>query len=314
MPKLRPAALLGLTLLAPASQSWGAEVVTSIKPLELLVRAVAGNSVEITSLVPSGASPHTYNMRPSQRRALENADAIFWVGPEMESFLTRILAGDDFKSRAVALTPGSDAPEEHTTGQDEHDHSPEPDHHDHHDEHDHGEGEDPHTWLDPMLALEMAHTIRNTLVSIEGMDAEILDNNLERFEASLVTTDKEIQAQLAPVREIGLFSYHDAFTRFAEHYDLSLEGILTLNPELSPGARHIQEVQAKLQAAPNPCVLTEPQFNRQWWTGITEGINIRFSTWDPLASDIESNAEGYQNFLLSISSAVTACLPEDTEH
>ncbi|MBZ2167614.1 zinc ABC transporter substrate-binding protein [Marinobacter sp. F4216] len=314
MPKLRPAALLGLTLLAPASQSWGAEVVTSIKPLELLVRAVAGNSVEITSLVPSGASPHTYNMRPSQRRALENADAIFWVGPEMESFLTRILAGDDFKSRAVALTPGSDATEEHTTGHDEHDHLPEPDHHDHHDEHDHGEGEDPHTWLDPMLALEMAHTIRNTLVSIEGLDAKILDNNLERFEASLVTTDKEIEAQLAPVREIGLFSYHDAFTRFAEHYDLSLEGILTLNPELSPGARHIQEVQAKLQAAPNPCVLTEPQFNRQWWTGITEGINVRFSTWDPLASDIESNAEGYQNFLLSISSAVTACLPEDTEH
>ena len=85
--------------------------------------------------------------------------------------------------------------------------------------------------------------------------------------------------------------------------------MLTLNPELSPGARHIAEVQNRLQQANQPCLLTEPQFNRQWWRSITEGLDITFSTWDPLATDIESNADGYINFQNSIADAVANCLP-----
>jgi zinc transport system substrate-binding protein len=112
------------------------------------------------------------------------------------------------------------------------------------------------------------------------------------------------------VHDISLFSYHSAFERFAEHYNLHLDGVLTLNPELSPGARHIAEVQNKLEQATQPCLLTEPQFDRQWWRAITEGMNVTFSTWDPLATDIESNQQGYINFQNSIAEAVLKCSPE----
>ena len=104
------------------------QVVTSIKPLELLVLAVADDDVEITNLVPSGSSPHTYTMKPSQRRALQSADRVFWVGPQLESFLARLLEGDELQSRTIALAPGE-------ADDDGHNHQ-EPDHHDH--GHDHG--------------------------------------------------------------------------------------------------------------------------------------------------------------------------------
>ena len=95
-------------LMLGSGPTFGADnplVVTSLKPLELLVRAVAHDQVAVTTLVPAGSSPHTYQLRPSQRQDLEDAERVFWVGPDMETFLTRLLSGPDLRDRAVALAP-----------------------------------------------------------------------------------------------------------------------------------------------------------------------------------------------------------------
>lgn len=317
------------TLLTSGALQADTRIVTSIKPVELIVSAIATEDMQTTSLVPPGSSPHNYTMKPSQRRALENADVIFWVGPDMETFLNRLLAGPEFNNRTVALMdaehesveqPHDDpAHNEHADDHHGHAHEEEAKEEEHHNEehghgHDHGDGEDPHIWLDPELAIEMAETIRDTLSALDGVDAAALNENFEQFKVSVRETDANIRDRLAPAHEISLFAYHDAFTRFAEHYDLKLEGVLTLNPELSPGARHIAEVQEKLRNATHPCLLTEPQFNRQWWRSITENLDVTFSTWDPLATDIEATPEGYNNFQQSIVEAVLKCLPEETEH
>jgi len=310
-------------------------IVTSIKPVELVVRAIATDDMQITSLVPPGSSPHNYTMKPSQRRALENADVIFWVGPEMETFLNRLLSGQEFRDRTVALTAaepdsGKDTHSEHAHDAHAHD-EPAGEHHGHHHEeetkeedehhterhghgHDHGDGEDPHIWLDPELAIGMAETIRDALSALESVDAAALNENFQQFKVSVRKTDANVRKRLMPAHDISLFAYHDAFTRFAEHYDLKLEGVLTLNPELSPGARHIADVQDKLRNANHPCLLTEPQFNSQWWHSITENLDVTFSTWDPLATDIEITANGYNDFQQSIVDAVLKCLPEEAEH
>lgn len=321
MPRLNTisaTAALAITVLVYSSGVWAAtQVVTSTKPLELLVRAVAGEDVEITTLVPAGASPHTYNMRPSQRRALENADVIFWVGPEMESFLSRLLAGEDFHQRTIMLMQDEDDHPEANHGHQEHASHDDDRQSGTHETagHDHGEGEDPHIWLDPSLALEMVRTVHGALANMKGANTQALNENLTRFEANLEKTERQVRAKLeTAVHDISLFAYHSAFTRFASHYGLPLEGVLTLNPELSPGARHISEVQDKLHKANHPCLLIEPQFNRQWWRSITRGLEVTFSTWDPLATDIQVTADGYNVFQHSIADAVLKCLPENTQH
>jgi len=307
---------LGLTAAMATFPTSAANVVTSIKPLELLVKAVAGDTANVSTLVPPGSSPHNYSMKPSQRQALEQADVIFWVGPEMETFLSRLLGGHEFENRVVLLGEASEGERDHhEENHDNHDqHGDHNAHSNHSHGHNHGEGEDPHLWVDPQLALSMAHTIYNRLATLKGADKEELQDNLNRFEQNLNATEQEINASLIPLKQISLFAYHNAFERFAEHYELQLDGVLTLNPELSPGARHIAEVQGKLQQANQPCLLTEPQFNRQWWRSITEGLDVTFSTWDPLATDIESDDQGYIKFQQSIADAVLACLPDQAQH
>lgn len=279
-------------------------IVTSIKPLELLVRAVATEDMHISTLVPPGASPHNYAMTPSKRRALQSADIIFWVGPGMETFLNRLLTGSEFSERSVALMWPENADRAH---QHEHDSS-------HGHGHDHGDSKDPHIWVNPQMAITMAETIRDSLAQLEGADNAALDRNLETFRRAITQKEKQILKQLKPLQNTSLLAYHSAFTRFAEHYSLNVEGVLTLNPELSPGARHIADVQSRLRSANNPCLLTEPQFNQQWWLSITEGLDVRFSSWDPLATDIAATANGYAAFQQSIADAALKCLPENTEH
>lgn len=308
MPFKHLALPLGLAAAMTSAPVLATNVVASIKPVELLVRAVAGDDVSVSTLVPPGASPHSYNMKPSERRALEQADVIFWVGPGIETFLSRMLNGADFRDRTIAFLPGQGMAD--PVEDEHHDNHGHEDEHGHDHGHEHSGGEDPHVWLDPALALGMAKDIRDALAAIEGADVAALDANLARFERDLSATEQAILEDLAPARDIELFTYHDAFSRYAGHYGLKLAGVLTLNPELSPGARHIAEVQGKLQAATHPCLLTEPQFDRQWWRSITEGLNVTFTTWDPLATDIPTGPDGYVQFQRSIADAVLTCLPE----
>lgn len=323
----RAAFITGLLTLAAALPAVAdTNIVTSIKPLELLVRAVATDDVTVTSLVAPGGSPHNYTLRPSQRRALEQADAIFWVGPDMESFLIGLLANNEFSGRTHQLAGQTDNHNEEAPHADDNQSREHTDHHEHQAEeekhnghsdehartddehnHDHGTGDDPHIWVDPQLALEMARTIAQTLSNLDSANAQAIQQNLQAFEQRLNAREASIREQLEPLQNRKLFSYHSAFTRFAEHYGLQLQGVLTLNPAFSPGAKHIAEVQNQLKQAGSACLLTEPQFNTQWWKGITEGLDITFSTWDPLATDIPATPESYEQFQQSIADAVLNC-------
>lgn len=339
MPMSKPARSLAAALCVIAAPAVAeTRVVTSIKPLTLLASGIAPADTTISTLVPPGSSPHNYNMKPSQRRALDEADVIFWVGPDMETFLSRLLAGADFRQRTISLALDEPAMAEtdHADEHDDHDHEDsghhdeghEDDHHeddghdDHHEaeeheehgHHDHGEGEDPHIWLDPALAEDMVEKMHKVLAQQPDADTAALARNLKQFKTRLKATETEIRAKLEPAHDISLFAYHDAFVRFAEHYDLNLEGTLTLNPELTPGARHIAKIQDQLGQGHHPCLLTEPQFNPGIWEVITENLDVTFSTWDPLGTDVEVSPEGYFEFQHSIADAVLKCLPEQAEH
>ena len=279
------------------------KVVASLAPLELLVKAVAGDQVETATLVPAGASPHTYQLRPSERRQLAAADLVFWVGPGMENFLARLLDGPEFRNRSEALMPDVGDDHDHHT-----DHGTDS-HHEHH----HGDGEDPHVWLDPALALEMAETMVHHLAALENVDVAQLEQNLDEFRNALARKEAAIRQQLEPARQLELFTYHDAFRRFAEHYGLTIGGVLTLSPERTPGARHLAEVQQRLRQAGQACLLTEPQFNRQWWDALLSEVTIPVRTWDPLASKIAPSKTGYLEFQQSLADAVSGCLPEHAQ-
>ena len=95
------------------------DVVASIKPVHSLVASVMEGVGEPILLVKGTGSEHSYSLRPSEARALEQAEVVFWVGETMETFLIKPLRGAGRQRqghRAVADArphPPSDARRRH---------------------------------------------------------------------------------------------------------------------------------------------------------------------------------------------------------
>ena len=92
-----------LALLGTNAYADPPSVVASIKPVHSLVAGVMQGIGTPSLIVEGGGSPHTYSLRPSNARALQNADVIFWVGPGMETFLDRPIDSLGDKARVVSL-------------------------------------------------------------------------------------------------------------------------------------------------------------------------------------------------------------------
>ena len=63
------------------------DVVTSIKPVHSLVSGVMEGVGTPSVIIEGAGSPHTYSLKPSQARQLQDAKLVFWMGDELETFL-----------------------------------------------------------------------------------------------------------------------------------------------------------------------------------------------------------------------------------
>src|SRR5262245_7554889 len=95
--------LAALAALVPATAAAKPAVVASILPVAALVAGVMDGVDTPNVIVRGNGSPHTYTLRPSEARALNRADLIFWIGPEYEGFLQKPLAGLAGRTQVVAL-------------------------------------------------------------------------------------------------------------------------------------------------------------------------------------------------------------------
>ncbi|MCO6062351.1 zinc ABC transporter substrate-binding protein, partial [Pseudomonas sp. MOB-449] len=81
-------------------------VLTSIKPLQLIAAAVQDGAGTPEVLLPPGASPHHYALRPSDIRRVHEATLVYWIGPDLEVFLSHVLEGREAPSLAVQSLSG----------------------------------------------------------------------------------------------------------------------------------------------------------------------------------------------------------------
>ena len=198
---MRPSLILTLYLMltsALQAQATTVEfsVAVTIKPVHSLVAGVMKGVGEPQLVMSTSASPHHYSLRPSERRALANASLIFWVGPELESFMPRILHSLDQSSTVIALieAEGLLRLPARTV-------------------HHHAETEsriDPHIWLSPQNAHIMVDVIANELGRADTAHAHIYDANRKRLHQRISETDGQIGRKLA-ANTSAFLSYHDAY-------------------------------------------------------------------------------------------------------
>lgn len=282
------------------------KVVASIKPIHSLVSAVTQGIAEPTLLVKGSGSPHTYSLKPSQAKELQQADVIFWMGHDLEAFLENSINNIATKSIVVPLMASDKlvklnfreggAFEDH--GHDKHDD------HDDHDDH----GTDPHVWLDPINAIVLVEEIKKTLILADSKNKSTYEANAKSTIYNLNKLIEEIDVELKPLKGRGYIVFHDAYQYFENRFGVSAVGSITVSPEVMPGAERIKELQNKVKELDATCVFSEPQFKPKLVTTVTENTNAGTGVLDPLGASINDGPQLYFTLITTMANSLKKCL------
>jgi zinc transport system substrate-binding protein len=324
---------MGLSLAIPAILLAGASkaadapaVVTSIKPIHSLVSAIMQGVGTPELIVDGAASPHTYNLKPSDASALQSAKVIFWVGPGLEAFLEKPL---ESLGSGASIAELEDAPglvklkfrkggafEAHDDGDEAeagHEHEEAGHDHDAHAEGDHDHGEfDTHLWLDPMNAKAMAAEITTTLVAADPANALAYQANAKALDEKIDALDKEITGIVTPVKDKPFIVFHDAYQYFEHRYAVRVAGSITVSPENMPGAERVSEIHKKVADLGATCVFAEPQFEPRLVNVVIEGTDAKAGVLDPEAATLEVGPDLYFTLMRGIANSMKDCLSRES--
>ncbi len=272
-------------------------VAADIAPVHSLVARVMQGVGAPDLVLPPGASPHSHAMRPSEARALERADIVFWVGEGLTPWLAgpvatlaadavsiELLEAEGTRLRAFREEPG------HDDGHDQ--------------DHDHGPT-DPHAWFDPENAAHWLDVIAAELAAADPANATAYRANAAAGAAELAALSAELKTILAPVRDVPLILYHEAFGYFEDRFGLVVAGAMTTG-ETAPSPRRIALLR-DIAAAGAVCVVVEPQVGAGLAEAVLQGRAAPVVTVDPQGTALQPGAGFYPALLRSVAAALAGC-------
>jgi len=293
--------VLALALTAAMGEASAApRVVASIKPVHSLVAGVMEGVGTPALLVKGGASPHSYAMKPSEARALRKADLIFWIGGALETFLPKTLKAHARKGGAVELSKAAGV--RLLGGRHDGDAKGHAD-----PMHAHGAG-NMHLWLDPVNAKAMATAIGQAVAAADPQNSARYRANTRKVRDRLDVLDAALRRDLATVMTTPYIVFHDAYPYFEHRYGLNKVGAITVNPEVRPGAKRVQEIRGLLLSAGAVCVFSEPQFEPALVKTVARGTKTRTGVLDPLGAGIAPGKDAYFTLLRNLAKSFRRCL------
>ena len=312
---------LSITLLflftANTSANADIKVVTSIKPIHSLASYLMDGVGKPDLIVDGYASPHGFAMKPSHAKMLQNADLIFWIGEDLESFLEKPLNSIAKKAEKIELMEikglnklefrERNIFEEHDDHKehDEHkEHGHKEDKHDEHQGHAHGE-HDPHIWLDPINAKVILSEMAEHLIENDQKNEAKYKENLKKAHNDLDKLTKKVKSELN--KDFKSIVFHDAYQYFEKRFDVNVLGAFTVNTDVLPGAEQLSKIREIIEHDKVSCVFSEPQFNPDIINAVAKDMNIKTGVLDPLGSNLTSGKTLYFDLIGNMSKSFRGC-------
>ncbi len=288
------------TFAASTADNTGPVVVT-IKPLYSLVAHLSEGIENPVLLMKQKQSHHHYNMRPSERALLEKARMIIWLGPQMESFLSKIIQQQKNSTVSVSMmqaknlkllakrtkhtheknhTSSIDKPEAHTT--------------------------DPHIWLSAHNAIAISNHIAESLISNNPKNAGLYKKNLQQLINKINQTKDFIKSTLKN-RSQPYIAFHDAFQYFENEYELNYIDSINYDEETGTSLKQIRQIKARIDKdniqclvyqAPKPAIIDS----------LTKQTSIKAFALDPLGLNVNNDKNAWFELMQQLATDFNFCL------
>ncbi len=317
-----------LSFFSPANAE--TKVVASIKPIHSLASYLMDGVSKPGLIVDGYASPHGFAMKPSHAKMLQEADLIFWVGEDLESFLEKPLKSIAKKAEKIELMEikglkklkfrernifddhddhGHDEDGHKEDGHDEDGHK-EDGHDDHgHDEdghegHAHGEY-DPHIWLDPINAKIILTEMAEHLIENDQKNSSVYKSNLKKALKDIDKLLKNVKSDLN--KNFKSIVFHDAYQYFEKRFNVNVLGAFTVNTDVLPGAEQLSEIREIIEHDKISCVFSEPQFNPDIINAVARDMDIKTGILDPLGATLNPGKDLYFDLIRNMSKSFKSC-------
>jgi len=302
------------------------KVVASIKPIHSLATYLMEGVAKPKLIVDGYASPHGFALKPSHAKMLQEADLIFWVGEDLESFLEKPLNTIakkaenielmeikglnklKFRERNIFEEHGPDEHTEHGHKEDKHDDHKEHGHKEakHDDHHGHGHGEhDPHIWLDPMNAKVILSEMAEHLIENDQKNEAKYKANLKKAHNDLDKLTKKVKSELN--KDFKSIVFHDAYQYFEKRFGINILGAFTVNTDVLPGAEQLAEIREVIEHDKVSCIFSEPQFNPDIIKAVAKDTNVATGVIDPLGATLDPGKDLYFDLIGNMSKSFKGC-------
>lgn len=213
----------------PAGEETGKlQVITSFRPITLLVAPVAGDYAQVTQLLPPGAEPHEYEPTPASAMTLAHGKILFYDGPTMEPWAENLAAAANpeiTRASFISAVPPEVLAQMKSSNPEFPDMT-----------------QDPHLWLSPPLAEYFVSSVADQLAAADPANASGYHKNADAFEARLKNLDRDYTAGLSNCTTRTILTSHAYLDYQAAAYNLTALSITGLSPDAEPSIRQMAEI------------------------------------------------------------------------
>ena len=262
--------------------SGGLKVAATIQPLASITREILGERGSVASLLPPGASPHTFEPLPGDLARLQGTVVLVRVGQGLDQWSERLLAASGTPPRTVTFLDLADAHPRPWGGGAS-------------DAHDEENGElDPHIWLDPTRVRDaLVPAIADALSAVDPDGAESYRERARVFAARLGELDNEIRDHLRETRTRAFIAYHDTWRYFAERYGLEQVASIEAYAGDEPTAAELSRLVTAARKNAVAAVIMEPQLGERIARNVAAEIDATLEMADPLGNPADPERADY---------------------
>lgn len=256
-----------------------------------IVHNIAGERLEVETLMPSGLDPHSFEPTPKDVAKISDSDILFINGAGLEEWLEDIIENLPEDQLIITASAGLESRIEAEEGHEEGEVVEEVDEHDHE--------YDPHFWLNPLLVVKYVENIRDGLIRIDPEGSALYTANAETYIQQLIELDQYIEEKITqiPVDRRLIVTNHESFGYFADRYGFTIVGTIlkSVSSGASPSALQMAELVDQMRSSGASAIFMETGSNPELAEQLSNetGIKVVYDLYTHSISEEGGNAPNY---------------------
>lgn len=251
------------------------QVAVSIVPESTFVEAVGKDRVEVTTMIPPGSSPETYEPTPKQMTEFSKSDLFFSIGMPLEK--NQLIPNLNSKTKVVSL--------DKAVQKQYHDLKL-------------GEERDPHIWLSPKRVIVMIDTIVEELSKIDPQNTAYYHKNGDTYKDQINAVDQKIQKSLLSIKNRKIIVFHPAFGYLADDYQLEMFALEEEGKESTP--EHLREMIDLAKKEHIKVIFYQAETDSSQSKAFAEELGGKTVQLEPLAKDYIGNLEKMIHIMIQV--------------